>query len=655
MDFEQIRQRAFEQVLKQINSNNYINSFFPVIEEFIKTKYVSNGKDFVERLERFGTTEMKDERLVLTPWLREFAQGVGDLRLYHVLTTGNAQCGKTLINTLFMVDLLVFAGLNVLWYYPTKQQIDNLVPEMFGKVVRYYIKNVEDYFTLLGHDVKLTSKEDRQNNSNFQLRYRNATAYFRYASTSGKDHTDQKKGLATVSGSASSISTNAVFIDERSQIPPNSVGTLFRRLDAARLPGGIIREIGTPGAGLGIESVVENSNYHFYPHVICSECLSIIALSPKSCLLKEVNGKYLSNTGRPMQWFHHDPTKPYESAYFACSNCGHEITDEQRMNAHFRCLKTKIKYKDFETKLPTTTEDALKQRLTVTFHLSPLLRSTKYNLAEKIIKVGCGFEPINPRDFQQQMLGFPSENDQIAISKAMLLAAMRRQPPNTPRVCRIAGIDQGRGEDWLYICDYWVDGVEVRSNGFKFYRESKLVSPVMRIENAQRQVIYASAVHRADIPKMLAQYRVDYGFIDNEPDIGQAYDICKNTCLDMADQKGEILDVVKEIHVMGGSLELPAFGINPTYFKDCLLGAYNNHVSIFEFDIDDRNYTSISKHLCSSEKDPDTNKWSRPQDKVDDLFFAGMFCEAAFYWYMSQLVAETTNTISWYANLKRTR
>ena len=31
MDIEQIRQRAFEQVLKQIESKNYIDAFFPDI------------------------------------------------------------------------------------------------------------------------------------------------------------------------------------------------------------------------------------------------------------------------------------------------------------------------------------------------------------------------------------------------------------------------------------------------------------------------------------------------------------------------------------------------------------------------------------------------------------------------------------------------
>lgn len=646
----------FQKIITQkFNQDAYIKSFFPDLPTFLKNNFCTNGKDFVERLERYGSTEKKDEKLTVTPWLKEFAQGVGDLRIYHVITTGNAQCGKSLINTLFMVDFLVFVGLNALWYYPTKQQVDNLVPEMFGKVVRHYIKNVESHFELMGYNAKLSTKEDRQNNSNFQLTSRNASAYFRYASTSAKDHTDSKRGLAVVSGSQASIATDAIWIDERSQIPPSAVGTLLRRQDAARLPGGCIREVGTPGSGLGIETVVENSNYHFYPHIVCSNCYELVQLSPKGCLLHEVNGRYLSNTGRPISWFHRDAAYPHETAYFACPYCKHEITDEQRMNAHFRCLRTGVKYKDFNDKLPTTLEDSLKQRLMVTFHLSPLLRQTLYSLAEKIVRVGCGFEPINPRDFQQQMLGFPSENEQIAITKAMLKTAIARPVPKEPRVCRIAGIDQGRGEDWLYICDYWVEGVDVKTNGFKIYRESELVSPIMRMESARRHVVFASAISRADIPKLLAEYEVDYGFIDNEPDIGQAYDICKHTCLDMADQKTDILDVVKEIHVMGGSLELPAFGINPTYFKDCLLNAFNLHVSIFEFDVDDRNYTAIAKHLCSNEKEPDTNKWIRPQDHVDDLFFAGMFCEAAFHRYVELLVNDTLNSISWYANLKRSR
>lgn len=625
-----------------------LESAFPIFTDFIKSeKYKNYGDDFVQRLADFGCTEMPDDKLILHPWVKEFANGVGDLRNYHVLTTGNAQCGKSLINTLFMVDFLTFVNVNVLWFYPTKTQVDNLVPGLFGKVVRSYVANVERFYTKkFNKDFNLINKNSRNSNSNFQVG--DATAFFRYASTSAKDNTDMKRGLATVGGSASSITANILFIDERSQIAPEALGTLFRRLDASRI-GGLIREIGTPGSGLGIEYAMEQCDYHFYPHVDCELCQKSIPLSPKGCLLRPTGGKYLSITGRPQEWFYKDKNDKVISAFFACPECETEITKEQRLAAYFKCLRTKLTYQDYKAFLPDNIEDSLAIRQTIAFHLSPLLRDTNYNLAAHIVNEGLNSE--STKDYSQQMLGFPSENDTSRITKSHLYAAQKNKfnfKKKHTVIC--AGIDQGRGQDWLYICKYYIQGFEEK-NGHLRYIPDKIHTPVIRLEMSHREVVYCGSVERINIPTLLDKYEVDIGFIDNEPDIPDAYELCQYTCLKMVDQRKTLGEIIKPIKILGGSLEIEGYGIKSDYFKDALLNGYlNNLVSIFPFDINDRTPVSISRHLCSCEKDLD-DQWLRPRDKVDDMFFAGMFCEAAVFHWMESKFMQESSTVSWYLDL----
>lgn len=618
-----INKIIFEALSKSISENE---KFLP-LNVFLKTKFCSYADDFIERLEKFGCTELEDDKLILYPWVKEFAKGIADLRTYHVLTTGNCQCGKSLINTLFMVDFLVFVNLSVLWMYPTKTQVDNLVPGMFGRVVRSYIANVEKYFTEKNNKpFSLYKDSDRTSNSNFQVR--GANAYFRYTSTSGKDNTTQRKGLATVGGSASSISANILFIDERSQILPDALGTVFRRLDAARLPGGLIREISTPGSGLGIELAVESAHFHFYPHIICEHCSNLIALSPKGCLLRPVEDeKYLSLTGRPIKWFHRDKENPIQSAYIGCPICEQEISEEERLNAHFRCLKTGISYSEYESRLSNDLEESLSERKVIAMHVSPLLRLTKYNLAAYIIDTGLNSESV--KDFSQQMLGFPSETETQSITKQHIRAAVKRPKHDLKyQPIIIAGLDQGRREDWLYICKYWIPNLQ-HINGIWYYEESKLISPIGAIESAFREVIFCSDVSRNNVPFLLKKYRVDYGFLDSEPDIPSAYEMSQFTVLDLVDQKKNLSKVIVPIKIMGGSLEVEGYGISTEYFQDALLNAWiGNNMTIFDLDVNSRSPQSVARHLTSVEKDSSTNKWQRPNDKVDDLHFAGGICRS---------------------------
>jgi hypothetical protein len=428
---------------------------------------------------------------------------------------------------------------------------------------------------------------------------------------------------------------------------------LFRRLDAARLPGGLIREIGTPGSGLGIEAVVKASEYHFYPHIFCDSCGEEIPINPKGCLLKKgSDGKYLSLIGRPVDWFYKDSKNKVKSAYFACSCCHAEISKDARLNAHFKCLNTGTRLRDYLDSLPKDLKEILRNRHVVTYHLSPLLRDTEYNLAASLIQTGLTSD--SPSDYQQQALGFESENDAMRITDAHLVLAMSAIAPTKPHTCIIAGIDQGRKQDWMYICKVWLDGFTSLGNGAFLYEESELDTPVTRIENAFREVLFCGQVNRLDIPTLLTEFKVDFGFIDNEPDIPDAYDLSVYTCLEIANQLWNSKKLVQETEIGGGSLAIPGFNINAEYFKDSLLNSFvYGRVKIFEIDLYDRMPTSPARHLKACEKDLAKNKWMRSPDHVDDLFFAGMFFEAALYKWVELRYEESSNSVNWYKMLGR--
>jgi hypothetical protein len=618
------------------------NKIFGSSADFISKKICTYSSEFLERLRHYGRTEL-NEPLRLTNWVEEYILCIADLRLYQVSTTGNAQCGKTLFNTLYLIDFTAFSNLDTIWFYPTKTQLDSLVPAMYGRVSKYYLSNLEKSLDL----ISLAPK-----GNNYAQKLRDATIYFRFASTSAKDTTEAKKGLAAVGGSAASISGNVLFIEERSQIAPESLSTLYRRLDAARFPNGLIREIGTPGGGLGIESNIDRADHHFYPHTTCLSCGKEIALNPKGALLhKQPDGKYLSRTGRPVTWFHSDPHKKIKSAYFGCEYCRHPISDQQRKDAFFKCLKTGKRLTKLLEELPTSEDEIFKQQMNVVVHLSPLLRQSKLNLASLLIDIGENGD--NPRDFQQQVLGWRSENDQSSITRELLKTAMDIYPPEKPHTCIIAGIDQGRHEDWLVIYKVWIEGFKRLPDIREWiYYPSQNRSPIARLEDSKKEVIFMSAVNRADIPRLLNEYNVDFGFIDNEPDIPDAYEFSQSTVLECADQKENLAKVVSPYQIMGGSMAIDGFAINTEYFKDLVLSSYvNQNVCLLEIDLNDKTVRSPCRHLTSSEKDLDKNKWIRPSDHIDDLFLASTFCEAALHEWANRIVELTSNSIQWFVDI----
>lgn len=638
---------VIDSISKEGVERNKLNNFdeFKTREEFVDSYYEEYYKDFISRIKKYGRTEL-NEKLIVHPWVEEYASIVGDLRTFSVSTTGCAQCGKTLLNTLFLIDFTLFSNLDSIWYYPTRTQRDSLVPSMYGRVSKNYISAIEKELGIsLINNVKRNASRSIQ-----QLR--EANIYFQYASTTAIN-TDAKRGLATVGASASSISGNLLFIEERSQIQPDAVSTLYRRLDAARLRQGLIREIGTPGNGNGIESAFESCDFHFYPHVVCDSCDSRIPLNPMGCLLLPEKGNFLSRVGRPINWHYSNIKNKRDSVYIACPHCKNPIDNETRQNAFFACLKTGKTYEKYQTDLAKRykTKD-----YKIIVHLSPLLRNRdSEGLAKKILFTGLDSDSV--KDFQQQSLGFPSQTEENRITNEMLKTAVSYNIPDKEKhTLIVAGIDQGRHEDWLVVYKVYMPKEFKIIGGIWVYdpEHGSQNTAIKLIELAKKKVIFMSAIDRQSIIPTLQRLNVDTCFMDNEPDIPDAHDMAQRfPTIELCDQKTSTSKLCTPIKIVGGSLEVDGWGIAEIFFKDCVFNSYAlGNIDLLDIDVNDRSMYSPARHLSSCVKSDDNRgQWLRPKDKIDDLFFASMFAEAALYKWVDTCVENFKNSCHWYEDL----
>jgi hypothetical protein len=592
-------------------------------DEFVERCYREGGKLFLNACRQYGCNEQGDP-LRITDWYAELLELIGDFRVGDVYTSGCSQIGKTLSNTLLVCHCLTEGKINTLWSYDQQTSRDIQVPSNFRPVIRGWLRNKQ---------VEPT-QQDAQNNSIYQVL--GATSQFVYVSTSK----DKQDGMAAAGGIAVGVSRDILFKEERSQCPPGSTEPLHRRLDASRLPSRPIREIGTPGSGLGIEASIKQADYQFYPHGICPHCQAVIPLDPKGCLLKAVeqlvnNRKtktYLSETGRPIQWFHQDEYKSVESAFFGCSRCGKELPPNSRDAAFFQCRKTGIKLRSFLDDLKSG--EIPHRRISCGITLSPLLRVEKGNTAAAIIREGL--ETRNTNDWQQQRLGHESQTSKTNISLEMILDAISAPPApsSTPKTVTLAGCDQGRAEDWLIIVDYHLPA------------NSQDLSTTEKIEQTIREVCFASGVARKQIPMLLQHHGAEYGLIDNEPDIPDAAKLCAATCLELADQKsGGDLDLKQSLTRSGGE-EFTCWHIRQEDFlKQVLAGfllqAADGH-GLYRMPSDWERWIGVNSersplvHLMAPSCDPATGRWKRAANHVDHLYYALMFCEAAFYIWLTQ-------------------
>ena len=576
---------------------------------------LQGGDRFVEFVKLHGVNESGD-RLRWSNPLEEYLLLIGDLRVPHTWTTGAAQIFKTLGHCQLAAYVLD-AGYSVLWAYDQERSLQRSVPLQFRPILESWLRS------------RGVVPSGSQNNYLYQVGTANFIAT--YVSTSRA--TAQKTGQAAAGSSVVSVSVSLVIEEERSQWPPGAGDPLERRLDAGRIPTYPIRELGTPGAGNGIEASMAHCDREFYPHYKCGSCGAIAPLHPLGCLLRSHTATdglgreyetFFSNTGRPLHWHHDDANDPVRSARYGCSRCGVAIADEQRKEAWFQCLKTGERLRDWLAEYEQGDGNAA-------IHLSPLLRITKHNNAAKIVKTGL--ETANIEDWQQQVLGIPSQGITTGVSIAAVREAIAAEKAlGKPQVI-VAGVDQGRGEDWMVVMEiYPAPGSETLSKEEQY-------------EKAIRVVKFGGDVARSQIGSLLEKYNVESGLIDNEPSRETAMQLCKETVLEMADQISGAREIYKKSKVRDGGRIEACWQIRTEKFAQAIANGFSipgwdekgncyRLPSEWESWLNNLNERSPVRHLCAPKLDP-AKGWVRPTDNVDDLFFALLFAEAAYYIWLN--------------------
>lgn len=607
------------------------NNFIEQRNQSIKKLSIGDSSDFIEFLEKRAINE-KGEKIEIFPWTQEYASLIADGRISQVSTTGSAQIGKSLFNALLKIWLVGGCNLNCLYIFATQSALNRMVDVQFKPI----------------YDIFLKEKKETKNKQIIQAN--GGTGIFSYAGVNSRNIEENATGRAAASNQIISFSCDWAFCDERSQYAPGVVDPIYRRLDNSRLPSKPIRFVGTPGSGQGIEKEIENNDFNFYPYTICKSCESEIKLDPFELLFKpktivDENGKqkqtFLSETGKPLDWNFENENEPLSSSYFACPHCHNRIDDDSRLNhSFFKCLNTEKYLIDFLNNF----ENENNKRIKVGITLSPLLRKSSLNLPQEIIQ--SGLDSSNPIDWQQQKLGIPSQGQSSCLSITQIEKCL-----NTPQLeihslqetITCAGIDQGRGNDFLIIIKYvlplrWEE---------KSYEEI--------IKKTARVVLFGEPINRKDIPQILSNFDCNLGIIDNEPNISTAVELAQTTGLEIADQKPNQLSAIKKSIASDGGEQFPCWGIRSSKFlkqvKDCFYINYDDGYPLARLPANWENWLNFPseispiRHLTSVSYDPSTGRFERPIDHNDDMYFAWMFCEVSFY---LNIVENQNNWASWF-------
>ena len=602
--------------------------------------YEVGGADFLERVRRYGCTYKPDTELQLTPVFKELLLIIGDFRIADIYTTGPAQCGKTLAHVLLVADTVICLRLDTGWFYHREKSLDENVPEQFRPVADRYCDRVER-----ATQTRIRRKGDRRINKRMQ--YGGYTAIFSFASTSRPS--PKRTNKAAVDSAGVSFSPNLLINEERSQWPDGI--DFSARLEASAFVTRPKRDLGTPGGGGGIEAGMVNLDRYFYPHYQCPSCGAIAPLDPKGCLLRPMKRRtaagqvvtdYLTESGRPIEkseyaqgpgagetgagWWHTDPLRAVETAYIGCSQCGHPLPEDLRINAHLHCKQTGQTALDYLEAIPPGVPE---RKLRVAIHLSPLTREGVINQATELIADGLGLNPnsSNPDDWQQQKLGHPSTSGQSGVTEQMIRNCIAAPRINAGFDVIVAGCDQGRNEDWL-----WVMGVLL-----PFEHESLSIAQIC--DRAIRTVLLASDLNRDEVLPTCDHLGVSLGAWDNEPDRAEIAALCADSPFVMVDQRDQ-RDDIREGKVASGGREYDCYLIDNQGFQTKVL---NNFLLLAEDgyplyrlpEVWQRWYSMPSaeksplRHLTAPKRDPIKRRWARPTDNIDDLWFAAADAEVA--------------------------
>lgn len=602
--------------------------------DFSSVARVERAND-IYRSDHFLSTALKyaknedGQPLRLSGWFEQYLRFLGDFRISTKAVPGVQQLGKSLGCSLVLAYCTIELGLKMLYTYDSQGARDTQVKRNLQPILGFW------------EAAKYPGKRgDLIDNLEMWQSQSGGIVQFLYSSVnSSSQNVASRKGLASAGGKNVGFRADGLIDEERSQSPPGARDPFKRRtVESTLKPYAPHLILGTPGGGLGIEYELQKIDHHFAPYYDCPHCKAQKPLHPKGCLLKpikkEIAGEsvdiWFSDSGKPLKWFHADQSRPESTAFVACSECGQEIPEEVRVNAIYRECRFDVGMNivqdlgvSLDNFLDGLPEGHPEEHVSAAFWISPLLRDG--NPAPSIIREGN--TSANTADWQQQNLGITSETGSSGITIEQIKRCIGLKSPSCIPDVRVAGLDQGRQEDWLWIVDIWLPS------------RWRVMSLTEILDQTIRSVVFGDAINRASINSLLDVYAPDFGLLDNEPDIPDAVEIAKNTIFELADQAGRKDDIDKIRRETAG-LAYDLWIIRQKDFQDRLANGFvlsasdgqplyrlpeswNKWVPLIG------NERSPITHLTAMSKDPETRQWVRPQNHVDDHFFAGMFAEAA--------------------------
>jgi rRNA maturation protein Rpf1 len=572
-----------------------ITDFWLKYSQKIENPYLTNSMkkagaiNAVNRILKFGRTET-GEKLQVTKWFKQQLRLTADNRLRHVLTTGASQISKSLGNYLVAIDDLINGQINIGWIYASRQSMINQQPTQFQQMIAFWMSRQKDEY-----DIK------RESIGRYSVK--NATANFSYANSSS----EQLSGGSAEGREQNSFQASKLYQEEKSSWKSNI--DVSPRLGASKLISKPIRELGTPGSGTGIERLIRDASHNFEPGVYCKHCGELSWLHPLGNLLKpkvtleKNSGSKVSNyfnlRGEIHDYFKDDDDRPY----IACNVCQQDITEQIG-----ECeLYSRQSLQSADEWLDSLSEDEIYYP-SVSIYLSPLLKvpDDPYRVVDLVRE---GLNPESVLIYHQNKLGIESKFTITGVTAEDYDRVLRLRPYVLRNPLRFVGIDQGTEYHYLTCID------------FDPFTYEKNITDVITI--AEDEIV-----------PYLIRKRVTQAIIDNEPGRLSANGLAKASkgILVLGDQR-DILDDLRPIKVSHGSIEIDAYAVNNTIFKEEILSGFFNNI----YRINCTPHKKFKKHITVVKRDLASGDFQRPKDHDDDFFFSLMFAEAAIMLYMKYL------------------
>lgn len=332
------------------------------------------------------------------------------------------------------------------------------------------------------------------------------TANFFYGSLpKGSGKGDERQAPSKIS----SFTAQMILGDEYELWSRKVLDIVEKRMQASVFVTKPMRYGSTPGAEGGlVDTDVKLADYLFQWYVTCPHCGTEQYLDPFGNFLKsvemEVEGKmeelFIDPTGRPLDWFAHDPKNKKATTYIGCSNpdCGEELLRENIDEGHFRCRKHNITLRE-------ACEEAIAKNNIVRRSAlrMPMLASHKFDPIKTIKDL---FSSESPVDVIQQGLGKPASFSSGGIAYKRIEACVGlalpqiRQPDLT-----VLTVDVGRyGHPAMVQNWYFGEG--------KTYEE--------RWVNAHKEIVWYGKLKdlEENVYYYVRKYRCHIVVMDNEPE-----------------------------------------------------------------------------------------------------------------------------------------